>query len=222
MHILLVEDDLDLGNALQKVLKSEQWSCEWVRTAANAKKFIQHSLYDCVLLDLSLPDGSGLELLDTWRQSGLVLPIIVITAQSSLDARLTGLNNGADDFVLKPFNPAELIARVNAVVRRYIKQAHSTWKLGNLEIESRSHLVRLDGQAIDLSPREFAMLEELARHAGAVVSKDKLAVRLAPLGEPVEFSTLEVHIYHLRRKIGADLIKTVRGIGYMLNLKVDE
>lgn len=222
MHILLVEDDIDLGNALQKVLKNERWSCEWVRTAANAKTFIQHSLHDCVLLDLSLPDGSGLELLDTWRQSGLILPIIVITAQSSLDARLTGLNNGADDFVLKPFDPAELIARINAVVRRYVKQTHSTWKLGNLEIESKSHQVRLSGRLIDLSPREFTMLEELARHAGTVVSKDKLAVRLAPLGEPVEFSTLEVHVYNLRRKIGADLIKTIRGIGYMLNTKADE
>ncbi|MDX1915740.1 MAG: response regulator transcription factor [Methylophilus sp.] len=217
MHILLVEDDIELGNALQKVLKAEQLTSEWVRTASSAESFIQQCMFDCVLLDLSLPDGSGIELLKCWRKSGVVLPIIIITAQSSLEARLAGLDNGADDFVLKPFIPSELIARLHAVVRRYVRQAHSTWKLGNIEIESRTHTVKLNGQPIELSPREFAMLEELARNAGVVVSKDKLAIRLAPLGEPVEFSTLEVHVYNLRRKIGADLIKTVRGIGYMLN-----
>lgn len=217
MHLLLIEDDLDLGNALQAVLNAEHLTCEWVRTKENAKKFIQQQLFDCVLLDLSLPDGSGLELLKTWRKSGLAVPIIIITARSDIETRLEGLDRGADDFLLKPFIPSELVARIHAVSRRYVQQTHSTWKLGRLEIESRAHLVKLGEQTIDLTPREFAMIEELARNAGAVVSKDKLAVRLAPLGDPVEFSTLEVHIYHLRRKVGADLIKTVRGIGYMLN-----
>jgi CheY-like chemotaxis protein len=146
MHVLIVEDDLDLGRALQQSLAAEGLSSEWVRRAAEASRFILRSgVYDCVLLDLSLADGDGLDLLRRWRRVGLSVPVIIITAQSALDLRLAGLHDGADDFVLKPFVIAELIARVRAVVRRYARQASDVWRIGPLEIQPRACTASVDG-----------------------------------------------------------------------------
>ena len=217
MHVLIVEDDLDLGRALQQALRADRISSEWVRRAADASRFVeQANAYDCILLDLSLPDGAGLDLLRRWRQAGLSAPLIIITAQSSLDERLAGLEGGADDFVLKPFVTAELIARIRAVVRRYARQTSDVWKVGPLEIEPRARVARLEGPRVELSLREFNVLMELARDYGAVVAKKDLSTRLEPLGDPVDMATIEVHVSNLRRKIGAHLIVTVRGVGYML------
>jgi two-component system response regulator BasR len=218
MHILLIEDDLDLGRSLLQTLHTEGMSCEWLRRAADARSFITLNVYDCVLLDLSLPDGSGLELLRGWRKSGLSVPIIVITARVALEDRLAGLDGGADDFVLKPFIPIELMSRIRAVARRYVQQTNNEWCSSNIKIDTRLHLVKVDGQQIDLSPREFQILLELVRADGAVVSKDELAKRLQPLGDSVDFGVIEVHIHNLRRKIGVESILTVRGIGYRLAL----
>lgn len=218
MHILLIEDDLDLGRSLRQSLRTEGMSCEWLRSISDALSFITQNVYDCVLLDLSLPDGSGLDLLRSWRKSGLTVPVIVITARMALEDRLSGLDGGADDFVLKPFIPIELVSRIRAVVRRYAQQAKNEWAAGDIQIDTRLHLVRVGGQPIELSPREFQILHELVRADGAVVSKDELARRLQPLGDPVDFSSIEVHVHNLRRKVGGDTIVTVRGIGYRLNL----
>jgi two-component system response regulator BasR len=193
-------------------------SCEWLRRVADARSYIAYNFYDCVLLDLSLPDGSGLELLRSWRKSGLTIPVIVITARVALEDRLAGLDGGADDFVLKPFIPIELVSRIRAVARRYAQQSNNEWSSGNIQIDTRLHAVKVDGQLIDLSPREFQILFELVRADGAVVSKDELAKRLQPLGDAVDFGAIEVHIHNLRRKIGGESILTVRGIGYRLNL----
>lgn len=216
MHILLIEDDLDLGRALQSALKVEGLTSEWRRRAADAPRTVEASLVDCVLLDLTLPDGSGFDLLARWRQEGVQVPIIVITARSAVDDRLAGLDGGADDFVVKPFAIAELISRIRAVLRRCARQASETWTLGDLVIEPRRHQAQLCGELIDLSGREFQLLLELAREPGAVVAKGVLAQKLDPLGEPVNFSAIEVHVSNLRRKIGAERICTVRGVGYML------
>jgi two-component system response regulator BasR len=172
MHILLIEDDLDLGRSLRQSLRTEGMSCEWLRSIADARKFITQNVYDCVLLDLSLPDGSGLDLLRSLRESGLTVPIIVITARVALEDRLGGLDGGADDFVLKPFITVELVSRIRAVVRRYAQQAKNEWVAGNIQIDTRQHVVRVAGQQIELSPREFDILLELVRVDGAVVSKD--------------------------------------------------
>jgi two-component system response regulator BasR len=217
MHILLVEDDLDLGRSLQQSLRSEGLSSEWLRSIADARNFISQNVYDCILLDLSLPDGSGLDLLRSWRASGLTVPVIVITARLGLDERLAGLDGGADDFVLKPFIPIELVSRIRAVVRRYAQQANSEWSSGDIRIDTRQHLVRVAGQLVELSPREFGILLELVRAGGAVVSKDEIARRLQPLGDPVDFSAIEVHVHNLRRKVGVETIRTVRGVGYRLD-----
>ncbi|TDR79705.1 response regulator [Paludibacterium purpuratum] len=216
MHILLIEDDLDLGFALQQALKVEGISSEWRRSAQDAPQVPAEIEHDCVLLDLTLPDGDGLTLLARWRKAGIATPVIVITARSALEDRLAGLDGGADDFILKPFAMPELISRIRAVLRRYAQQASEIWALGELQIKPRSHQVLLRGDELDLSPREFNLLLELAREAGCIVAKSALAQRLEPLGEPVDFGALEVHMSNLRRKIGAERIRTVRGVGYML------
>jgi two-component system, OmpR family, response regulator QseB len=216
MHILLIEDDLDLGRALQSALKVEGLTSEWLRRAVDAPRQIDSSVVDCVLLDLTLPDGHGFDLLQRWRRAGVVVPIIVITARSAVEDRLTGLDGGADDFVVKPFVTAELISRIRAVLRRAARQSSEVWTVGDLVIEPRKHTVQLGGAVLDLSPREFQLLLELAREPGAVVVKSVLAQRLDPLGDPLDFGAIEVHVSNLRRKIGAERIRTVRGVGYMV------
>ncbi|WP_028101180.1 response regulator [Pseudoduganella violaceinigra] len=215
MHILIIEDDIDLGFALQQALKTEGVSSQWLRKASDAPMAAGLDV-DCVLLDLSLPDGSGLDLLRRWRRSGISVPIIIITARSALADRLAGLDGGADDFVVKPFETAELISRIRAVQRRYARQASEIWTIGDLQIEPRSFVARLNGAELDLSPREFKLMMELAREPGVVVPKGTLAQRLEPLGDALDFGAIEVHISNLRRKIGAERIRTVRGIGYLI------
>ena len=218
MHILIIEDDLDLGHALLQSLKTEGITAEWLRKAAQAPRSLNSMAVDCVLLDLSLPDGAGLDLLSRWRQPEGVppIPVIIITARSALEDRLTGLDGGADDFLVKPFETAELVSRIHAVVRRSARRAGAVWTFGELQIEPKRHEARVGGEPLELSPREFRLLLELGRNAGAVVSKDTLSRRLEPLGDAVEFGAIEVHVSNLRRKIGAHRIRTVRGVGYLL------
>jgi two-component system response regulator QseB len=215
MHILMVEDDLDLGRALLQGLKTEGITSEWLRRAADALHALESAVFDCVLLDVSLPDGTGYDLLSRWRRAGMTVPVIIITARSALEERLTGLDGGADDFLVKPFATAELIARIRAVARRSAQQASEIWTFGELQIEPKRHMAHMAGEPLKLSPREFRLLLELSRAAGTVVSKGVLATRLEPLGDPVDFSAIEVHVSNLRRRVGADRIRTVRGVGYM-------
>lgn len=216
MHVLLIEDDLDLGRALQAALKLEGISSEWRRRAVDAPRALEDEDIDCVLLDLSLPDADGLDLLARWRCRTDRVPVIILTARQGLQDRLAGLEGGADDFLVKPFAPQELVSRIRAVLRRYAQQVSNVWRLGQLEIEPHAFVARLGGTPLTLSPREFQLLLELAREPDKVVVKGQLARRLEPLGEPLEFSNLEVHVSNLRRKIGAHRIKTVRGVGYQL------
>lgn len=216
MHLLLIEDDLDLGASLQQALRGAGFSSEWLRTAADARPFASAGGHDCILLDLGLPDGHGLDLLREWRRDGLTAPLIVLTASDALDDRLAGLDEGADDFIVKPFAMAELVSRIRAVTRRAAQQAASVWTLGALSIDTRQRSCTLDGEPVALSQREFDVLAVLARAGGAVVPKHRLAQALAPLGEPLDFNAIEVHVHHLRRKVGAARVKTVRGVGYLL------
>jgi two-component system response regulator BasR len=143
--------------------------------------------------------------------------LIVLTARDALDSRVTGLNSGADDYVIKPVAPDELASRIHAVTRRSMGQTHTQWVIGALEIDQSRRETKLDGQTVPLSPREFDILVELAKRAGQVVTKHHLARALAPLGEPLQFNTLEFHVHNLRRKLDATRIETLRGIGYALH-----
>ena len=216
MHVLLIEDDMDLGAALLAALKLHGFSCEWLRRTTDASIRIDDGLVDCVLLDLNLPGGSGFDLLFRWRKSGSAAPVIVITARADLEDRLAGLDGGADDFLVKPFATEELLSRIRAVVRRYAQNASEVWSFGDLSVEPKAHVARLHGATLDLSPREFQLLLELCREPGVVVPKSLLAQRMEPLGEPLLYSTIEMHIFNLRRTIGAGRIRTVRGVGYSL------
>jgi two-component system, OmpR family, response regulator QseB len=216
MHALLIEDDLDVGTALTKALRSEGIDVEWLRSAADARHFVGLRVPDAIVLDLGLPDGHGLALLRQWRDDGLEIPIIVVTASTDLDDRLSGLYDGADDFLVKPFAVSELIARMHAVCRRAAKQSSSVWRFKSLELDTQRHQCRVSGAVVELAPREFELLCILARQAGEVLPKHRLAQLLEPLGEPVDINAVEVHVHKLRRKLGAELIQTVRGVGYML------
>jgi two-component system, OmpR family, response regulator QseB len=216
MHLLLIEDDLDLGRALQSALKVEGLTSEWLRRVADAPMATDLQNFDCVLLDLTLPDGHGLDLLKRWRSHGSLTPVIVVTALGEVKDRLLGLDSGADDFIVKPFSTPELVSRIRAVLRRSSRQASEVWRFGKLTLEPRKREARLDGQVIDLSPREFQLLMELARDPGAVVPKGMLSQRLDPLGDPVDFAAIEVHVSNLRKKIGAERIRTLRGVGHLL------
>jgi len=216
MHILLIEDDLDLGAALQAALRLEGHSSLWLRRSADAPPRLAPGEQDAVLLDLGLPDGSGQTLLARWRQQGSAVPILLITARAALEDRLAGFDGGADDYLVKPFEMPELLARLRAVLRRAAQQASDSWQIGALTLEPRRHRALLDGCELQLSPREYQLLLELARERGGVVAKAVLAQRLEPLGEPLDYGALEVHLSNLRRKIGAERIGTLRGVGYWL------
>lgn len=214
MHILLLEDDLDLGQAILLALRAEGMTVLWVRAAKEVNLSALQLQPDGVLLDLGLPDADGLDMLRRWRQLGLHIPVIVISARVALSDRLVGLDEGADDYLPKPFAMAELISRLRAVHRRHSRQASERWQCGALELSLKSKRAWLHGEAVDLSPREFNILQVLVKNPDSVVSKRELCRRVQPLGDPLEESTIEVHMSNLRKKIGGDCIKTHRGIGY--------
>lgn len=216
MHILMLEDDMDLGAALHKALRLEGHSSTWLRRAADAPHQLEPGEQDAVLLDLGLPDGSGHELLSRWREQGSSTPIVVMTARAALEDKLASFDGGADDYVVKPFELPELLARLRAVLRRAAQQASDSWQFGSLTIEPRRHRALIAGQELALSPKEYQLLFELARKRGGVLAKPLLAQRLAPLGEAMDYGALEVHLSNLRRKIGAERIGTQRGVGYWL------
>ena len=216
MHVLLLEDDVDLGQAIVTALKQDGMTVLWQRTPA-ATEGLDRERIDAVLLDLGLPQIDGMDLLRTWRRTGWTVPVMVVSARGTLPERLAGLDDGADDYLPKPFAMAELLSRLRALHRRHVRQASERWRIGGLEIAPRHNQVWVDGEPVELSAREFQLLEALARNPQAVVSKTALGRRLQPLGEPLEGSVIEVHMSNLRRKIGAHRIRTLRGVGYQLS-----
>jgi two-component system, OmpR family, response regulator QseB len=220
MHLLLIEDDLELGAELQRALNGHGLTSEWVRGVKHARSLTidaAEAHFACAVLDLGLPDGQGLDLLRAWRHADLTLPVIVLTARDALESRVAGLDAGADDYVIKPVAPLELASRIRAVTRRAAGQASAVWSVGPLTIDISKREVRADGVVVALSPKEFLIVAELARHPGKVVPKHRLAQAVSPLNEPLEFSALEWHVHNLRHKLGEDCIRTVRGVGYVLS-----
>lgn len=216
MHILLIEDDLDLGASLVRALQQDGFTVQWLRRAHDAPLQLDDPGCSAVLLDLGLPDGSGMELLRRWRRAQAATPVLVITARSALQDRLGGLDAGADDYLVKPFDIPELLARLRAVLRRTAAQSGEQWQFGALSVWPRKCQAQLGGQPLELTPREFQLLLALAQGGGDVVPKRTLAQRLEPLGDPMDTAALQVHISNLRRKIGAERVGTLRGVGYWL------
>jgi len=216
MRLLLVEDDSMIGEAARQGLRHEGHAVDWVRDGAQAEAAVAGSEYDLVLLDLGLPRRDGLAILKGWRGRGEKVPVLIITARDAVSDRVVGLDAGADDYLVKPFDLDELTARVRAVLRRRAGRAESTVRVGELEIDAASRRVRWKGKEVSLSAREYALLEALADRPGAYLTRTQLEERLYGWDEEVASNTVEVHIHGLRRKLDPNVIRNVRGLGYAL------
>jgi two-component system response regulator QseB len=216
MRLLLVEDDSMIGAAAQQGLRQEGYIVDWVRDGREAEAAVANGVYDLVLLDLGLPRRDGLALLRGWRARNEMVPALIVTARDAVADRVAGLDAGADDYLVKPFDLDELSARVRAVIRRRAGRADSVLRVGELELDTATRRVRLRGEDVSLSAREYALLEALADRPGAFLSRAQLEERLYGWGEEIASNAVEVHVHALRRKLGAGLIKTVRGMGYTL------
>lgn len=216
MRILLVEDDALLGDGLQAGLKQAAFAVDWVRDGIAARLALEAEPFAAVVLDLGLPKLAGLDLLRHLRSAGNAVPVLILTARDAVEDRIAGLDAGADDYLVKPCDLGELAARLRALLRRAVGQASPEIRVGTLCLNPQTHAVEFRGQAVELSAREFALLHELAREPGRVLSREQLSTRLYAWGEEIESNAIEVHIHHLRRKLAPELILTLRGIGYML------
>ncbi|GAB4179775.1 MAG: two-component system response regulator PrmA [Rhodocyclaceae bacterium] len=216
MRILVVEDDGLLGDGIQAGLRQAGFAADWVRDGLAARAALASERFAAVVLDLGLPRLSGLDLLRGLRAAHDAIPVLILTARDTVAERIAGLDAGADDYVVKPFDLGELSARLRALLRRPAGSGEPVLRVGSVELDPAAHRVLHDGRAVELSAREFALLHELMINAGRVLSRSQLEERLYPWGEEVESNAVEVHVHHLRRKLAPDLIRTVRGVGYLL------
>jgi DNA-binding response OmpR family regulator len=215
MKLLLTEDDEQLGEALQAILVANGYAVTWVRSAEDAQRFIQGENFDLLLIDIVLPRMSGLDLLRWTRTQASESAVMMLTARDSVFDRVLGLDAGADDYLPKPFATDELMSRIRALLRRRISQKSSVWQVGALIIETVRRRVSIDGNVVNLSQREYDLLWRLACNPGKVLTRRQLASGSdAEYG--VDSNAVDVHIYSLRKKLGNDLIGTVRGVGYVL------
>lgn len=216
MRILLIEDDMVLGAALQDQLVDDGHSVDWVQRLDSADSAIAGVSYGLVLLDLMLPDGRGIPFLKRMRERGGNQPVIILTALDQVSDRIEGLNAGADDYLVKPFDLAELSARIGSVARRYGGNPNPFLNFGALQIDLATRHIQRDDQSVTLTAREWALLEALLSRPGQLLSKAQLEEKLYAFDSEVESNTIEVHISRLRKKLGAEVIETVRGLGYRL------
>ncbi|MDH5387285.1 MAG: response regulator [Gammaproteobacteria bacterium] len=214
MRILLAEDDRLLGEGLLTGLKNDGYSVDWVQKGGAALSAITTTPYDAVILDIGLPEMSGLEVLSMARSKDITTPVLILTAQDAIEDRVKGLDAGADDYLTKPFSLDELYARLRALTRRSRGLSQQTIKYKNIIIDPAAHSVIYNNETIELSRREFALLEELVISAGRVLSRSFLEEKLYNWDNEIESNTIEVYIHHLRKKFGSELIKTIRGVGY--------
>lgn len=220
MRILLVEDDALLGDALQVGLRGQGFAVDWIRDGAAGEAALASDQFTAVVLDLGLPRMSGLELLQRVRDRGDRTPVVILTARDAVDDRVRGLDLGADDYVVKPVALTELGARLRAVARRAQGTASGAIVVGRLTVDLASRTVKLDGNPVELQAREFALLQELVLRAGRVVTRTQLETQLYEWDRSIDSNAIEVHVHHLRRKLAPELIRTVRGVGYMVPREV--
>ena len=216
MQLLMVEDDRPLASGLQKALRGQGFTVNHVETGAAALHVIATDKPDMVILDLGLPDIDGLAVLKTLRKQNPELPVLLLTARDSVQDKVQGLNEGADDYLAKPFDMTELLARLRVMERRLSKSRSPLLKFGAVELDTVEQSVLLNGEKVDMSRREYMLLKSLMENPGRVLTRATLEGRLYSWGEEVASNAIEVHIHHLRKKLGNDVIKTIRGVGYQL------
>ncbi|SDH31966.1 response regulator [Pseudomonas panipatensis] len=214
MRLLLAEDDAMIGEGLQQGLRKEGYSVDWVQDGKSALLALETTEYALLLLDLGLPRSDGMEVLRRIRRSETALPVIIITARDTLPDRVAGLDCGADDYLVKPFAMEELLARMRAVSRRQAGRAQSELNVGPLRMDPAGHLLWLRGQPVTVSAKEFALLQVLMQGPERILSREQLEDRLYGWGEEVGSNAVQVHIFNLRKKLGAEVIRSVRGVGY--------
>jgi two-component system OmpR family response regulator/two-component system response regulator QseB len=216
MRKLLIEDDALLGDGVKAGLEQAGFSVDWVQDGVAGELALAATPYTALVLDLGLPRLSGLELLRRMRGKGSKIPVLILTARDAVEDRVRGLDSGADDYVVKPFDLHELAARLRALIRRSAGEPAPRLRLSRVELDPAARLATYEGKALDLSAREFALLHELMLNAGRVLSREQLSERLYAWGEEIESNAIDVHIHHLRRKLAPALIRTVRGVGYVM------
>jgi DNA-binding response OmpR family regulator len=216
MRVLVVEDDALLGDALHAGLRELGNVVDWVRDGVSAASALEVEHYDAVVLDLGLPRLSGLDLLQRMRARDDRTPVLILTARDTVGDRIKGLDAGADDYLVKPFDMGELAARLRAIARRRAGQPAPQLSVGETLLDPAARTVTCRGERVELSVREFALLEALMRNAGRVLTRAQLEQALYAWGEEVESNAIEVHVHHLRRKLAPHLIQTVRGVGYLM------
>lgn len=217
MRILLVEDDAALGEGIRIALKSDGYTVDWLQDGASALHAMKHEAFDLCVLDLGLPRMDGLSVLRALRAGDNPLPVLVLTARDATSDRIAGLDAGADDYLVKPFDVAELKARLRALLRRSFGRVQPAIEYGELRLEPESQQVSLRGEPVTLARKEFQLLHELLSQPGRVLTRDRLQQVLYGWDEEVESNALEVHVHHLRKKLYPELIRTVRGVGYMVD-----
>ena len=216
MRLLLVEDDEMIAETVLESLGREGYAIDWAQDGRAAELSLGNGVYDLVLLDLGLPRKDGIDLLNSYRRQGGQAPVIILTARDSVNERIRGLDAGADDYLIKPFDLDELAARARALLRRRTGQKQPVYSHGELALDPAAHEVTKSGVPIALVPREFALLQALIEEPARVFTRPELEDKLYGWGEEVGSNTIEVHVHSLRRKIGAEQIVTVRGVGYRL------
>lgn len=216
MRVLVVEDDVLIGDGLKVGLSQLDFAVDWLRSGAEASGALDAAPYDAVVLDLGLPGRDGMEVLAGWRAGGHSVPVLVLTARDAIGDRVAGLDAGADDYLAKPFALAEVAARLRAMIRRNSGQSSQVLRHGAVSFDAAARQAFLDGAPVDLTARELALLEALLLNKGRVMPRELIEEKLYSWDSDVESNAIEVHIHHLRKKLGRTFIRTVRGIGYTL------
>jgi two-component system response regulator QseB len=222
MRILLVEDDELLGDGLRTGLIQYGYAVDWLKDGVSADQALKTENFDLVVLDLGLPKLSGINVIQNLRARGQTMPVLILTARESVEDRVKGLDSGADDYLTKPFDLDELCARLRALQRRFSSRAEPLLVHEMISLDPASHTVTLNGETINVSRREFALLHKLLENSGRVLSREHLTQSLYGWGEDVDSNALEVHIHNLRKKFGQTFIRTIRGIGYMIDKSKEE